>query len=176
MRTMRRNHRPERGQALVEFALIAPIFFLLLFGIIQLGLLFGAQNGLVDAVRDSTRRAATYRVNDLSLTGNTLGAICQVVRTEIDSRLAKQIPGYRAANRTTTITYEWGLNNDNPQTYFLIAHVNVVYRHPLYVPLVNIVLDRFDGNSGDSQFTLEASEQMRIENPDLLNLGTDTSC
>jgi len=155
---------------------VAPVFFLLLFGIIQLGLLFGAQNGLVDAVRDSTRRAATYRVNDLSLTGNTLGAICQVVRTEIDGRLSKQIPGYAAANRTTTITYEWKPNNDNPQTYYLVAHVNVEYRHPLYVPLVNIVLDRFDGDSTDSRFTLEASEQMRIENPDLLAQGTDTSC
>lgn len=173
---VRRSPRRQRGQALVEFALIAPIFFLLLFGIIQLGLLFGAQNGLVDAVRDSTRRAATYRVNDLSLTGNTLGAICQVVRNEIDGRLAKQIPGYTSANRTTTITYEWGSNNDTPQTYFLVAHIDVQYRHPLYVPLVNIFLDGVDG-ANDNRLRLEASEQMRIENPDLLtSTGTATSC
>ena len=35
-----------RGQALVEFALVAPIFFLMVFSIIGLGILFGGQNGL----------------------------------------------------------------------------------------------------------------------------------
>lgn len=175
MFAMRWRRDPERGQALVEFALIAPIFFLLLFGIIQLGLLFGAQNGLVDAVRDSTRRAATYRVNEASLTGSTLNGICQAVTTEIDNRLAKRIPGYTTANRSTQIDYEWESNNDTPPTFFLVAHVTVQYRHPLYVPLVNIFLDGVDGTT-DNRLMLEASEQMRVENPDLLNIGTDASC
>jgi Flp pilus assembly protein TadG len=110
------NGRPDgKGQALAEFALTAPIFFLLVFGVIQLGLLFGAQNGLVDAVRDSTRRAATYRVNQASLVGVTLSGICSVIRSEVDARLRERVPGYVAGNATTTITYEWEANNDSPQ-------------------------------------------------------------
>jgi Flp pilus assembly protein TadG len=170
------NGRPDgKGQALAEFALTAPIFFLLVFGVIQLGLLFGAQNGLVDAVRDSTRRAATYRVNQASLVGVTLSGICSVIRSEVDARLRERVPGYVAGNATTTITYEWEANNDSPQTYFVVAKILVQYGHPLYVPLVNIFLDGVDG-VGDGKLRLEASEQMRIENPDLLNTGTDTSC
>jgi Flp pilus assembly protein TadG len=161
---------------MVEFALVAPVFFLLLFAIIQLGLLFGAQNGLVDAVRDSTRRAATYRVNEASLAGNTLTGICNAVKTEIDKRLAQRIPGFSTANRDVpTIVYEWKSNNDSPQTFFLVAHVTVQYHHPLYVPLVNIFLDGVDG-SNDNRMRLSASEQMRIENPDILNVGTTQTC
>lgn len=172
---LRRHRRPEHGQALVEFALIAPIFFLLLFAVIQLGLLFGAQNGLVNAVRDSTRRAATYRINEASFDGGfTIAGICQTIRTEIDGRL-RQMPGFVVANRTATIRYEWKSNNDTPETYFVVAHINVQYRHPLYVPLVNIFLDGVDGTNDDA-LMLEASEQMRVENPDILNSGTDQSC
>jgi Flp pilus assembly protein TadG len=43
------------GQALVEFALVIPIFLLLLFAILHLGLLFGGQNSLTNAVRVTAR-------------------------------------------------------------------------------------------------------------------------
>ena len=60
-----RRHAGDRaGQSLAEFALVAPIFFLLVFGVIQLGLVIAAQNGLVDGVREAARRAATYRINE----------------------------------------------------------------------------------------------------------------
>ena len=53
---------PQHGQALVEFALVAPIFFLLVFSVIQLGITFGGQNGLVAATREMARYTAPYRV------------------------------------------------------------------------------------------------------------------
>jgi Flp pilus assembly protein TadG len=160
---------------MVEFAMIAPIFFLLLFAVIQLGLLFGAQNGLVNAVRDSTRRAATYRINEASFDGGvTIGGICTTIRQEIDRRL-QQMPGFVTANRTATIDYEWKANNDTPQTFFLVAHITVQYFHPLYVPLVGLFLDGTDGTN-DGRLRLEASEQMRVENPDILTSGADQTC
>lgn len=172
-----RGRDGRRGQALTEFALVAPIFFLLLFGIIQLGLLFGAQNGLVNGVRDTTRRAATYRVNELSLQSFSLQAICDILVDELEVRLSKQIPGFVVANLQPDpiIAYEWKSNNDNPPTYFLVAHLTVDYKHPLYVPLVSIFLDGVDGQS-DGALRLEATEQMRVENPDLSTLGTDQTC
>ncbi|MHB1319864.1 MAG: TadE/TadG family type IV pilus assembly protein [Anaerolineae bacterium] len=57
-----------RGQALVEFAIVVPVFMLILGGIIQFGILFWGQNTLNQIVRDAGRYAAT--VADCSATGN----------------------------------------------------------------------------------------------------------
>jgi Flp pilus assembly protein TadG len=48
-----------RGQSLAEFALVVPIFFLLVGGIIQFGIIFWGQNTLNQIVRDSGRYAVT---------------------------------------------------------------------------------------------------------------------
>jgi Flp pilus assembly protein TadG len=48
-----------RGQALAEFAIVIPIFMLLVGGIIQLGILFWGQNTLNQIVRDAGRYAVT---------------------------------------------------------------------------------------------------------------------
>ncbi|MCW2974514.1 MAG: TadE family protein [Thermoleophilia bacterium] len=57
------DHDGERGQAMVEFALIVPVLFLLVFGIIQTGLLFGKQLDLKSATRDGARRGAVSMTN-----------------------------------------------------------------------------------------------------------------
>jgi Flp pilus assembly protein TadG len=173
---MTRRRDRSRGQALPEFALVAPIFFLLVFAVIQLALLFGAQNGLVNAVRDSTRRAATYRINDASFDSTTFGGICSVVRTELDRRMRQEIPAFATASRSATVAYEWKSNNEpTGTTYFLVAHITVQYRHPLYVPLVGLLLDGFDGVT-DNALRIDANEQMRIENPDIVTAGTNHTC
>jgi Flp pilus assembly protein TadG len=55
------GHRP-RGQALVEFAIVVPVFIALIGGIIQFGLAFWAQNTLTQVVRDTGRWEATQQV------------------------------------------------------------------------------------------------------------------
>jgi Flp pilus assembly protein TadG len=49
------------GQSLVEFALVAPLFFLLVFGITDFGRLFFTQETLQYAVREAGRFAVTGR-------------------------------------------------------------------------------------------------------------------
>jgi Flp pilus assembly protein TadG len=49
--------RSERGQTMVEFALVLPIFCLLLFGIIQFGIIWNNYVTLTDAVRAGARKA-----------------------------------------------------------------------------------------------------------------------
>lgn len=56
-----RRRRRSRGQSLAEFALVAPVFFAMLAGTIQFGLLFWAQNTLTQVVRDTGRWAATQQ-------------------------------------------------------------------------------------------------------------------
>ena len=50
--------RDERGAAAVEFAIVASIFFLLVFGIIDFGFAFHTWNGTANAAREGARRAA----------------------------------------------------------------------------------------------------------------------
>jgi TadE-like protein len=53
--------RSERGQSLTEFALVLPLLMLVLFGIIQFGIVFNNYISLTDAVRSGARKAATSR-------------------------------------------------------------------------------------------------------------------
>jgi Flp pilus assembly protein TadG len=59
---LRRDHiGDEGGQALVEFTLVAPLLFLILFGIVQFGIAFKNSVALTDAVRTGARQAAVSR-------------------------------------------------------------------------------------------------------------------
>jgi Flp pilus assembly protein TadG len=58
---MRGTIKTEGGQAIVEFALVAPILFLILFGIVQFGIAFMNSIALTDAVREGARTAAVSR-------------------------------------------------------------------------------------------------------------------
>jgi len=156
-----------RGQALAEFAIIAPLFFLMIFFVVQLGLIFAAQNGLVDGVRNAARRAATYRINDQSFDATVWSSICSTIATELDLQLSDRrtgIVGFSSANRTRSIAYEWEQNPGGD--YFLVAHVTATYKNQLYVPLVSVFLDITDGVL-DNKVQLSASEKMRVENPGL---------
>lgn len=158
----------QRGQALAEFAFVAPALFLLLFAVIQLGLLMSAQNGLVNGVRDSTRRAATYRVSDVSFYGgNTLGAVCANIKTELVYRLSAEIPGFVAGRLSPAprIKYDWV--QEPSGTYSLMARITATYQEPLILPLdplLDLWIGRDTGRFGNS-YPLKASEQMRVENP-----------
>ncbi len=154
-----------RGQSLAEFALVAPIFFLLVFAVIQLGLVMAAQNGLVDGVRSAARRAATYRINEQSFDPTVWPSICSTIDDELTTRLETRVIGFVGGNLTRAIAYEWQQNPSSGE-YFLVAHITASYHNQLYVPLVSAFLDRSDGVV-DDHLTLTASEQMRVENPAL---------
>jgi Flp pilus assembly protein TadG len=152
--------RRDRGQALTEFALVAPVFFLLVFGVLQLGLLFGGQNGLVNAAREVARYAATYRpaVTDPS-------AACNAVDGQIAPALARSLPGFDPTVLVPRVEYHW-LANPGGTSYSMTVSVDIAYGHPLFVPLIGTLLDAFDGRM-DGRLELRASEQMRVESPPL---------
>jgi Flp pilus assembly protein TadG len=51
----------ERGQTMTEFALILPILVVLLFGIVQFGIIFNNYVTLTDAARAASRKGAVSR-------------------------------------------------------------------------------------------------------------------
>ena len=64
-----RSDRRSRGQALVEFAIVAPIFFLLMFGIIDFGRYVYYVQILNNAAREGARYAIVHGSNSFQPTG-----------------------------------------------------------------------------------------------------------
>jgi len=62
-KALRRFRRNRRGSAAVEFALVAPVFFALLFAIIETALVFFAGQVLETGVQDSGRLLFTNQSN-----------------------------------------------------------------------------------------------------------------
>jgi Flp pilus assembly protein TadG len=55
------SFRNQQGQSMTEFALVLPILALLLFGVIQFGIVFNHYITLTDAVRAGARKGAVGR-------------------------------------------------------------------------------------------------------------------
>ena len=71
-----RSLRSRSGQSLVEFALVAPLFFLLVFGITDFGRLFFTQETLQFALREAGRYAVTgQQMADSSNPGHYLSRL-----------------------------------------------------------------------------------------------------
>ena len=67
-KALRRFRRNRRGSAAVEFALVAPIFFALLFAILETGIVFFAGQVLESVTQDSARTIMTGQAQTAALT------------------------------------------------------------------------------------------------------------
>ena len=159
------------GQALVEFALVIPIFLLIVFAIIEGGLLFSGQSSLVSAVRETARYAAPYRVVDSAGANNTCPTVAQKVIDQLGTNPLTTDP----AVTIPTITYTWKPNDILDGNYYVTVRVKVDYKFPLYVPLVGNILDGLDGVS-DNKLRLSAQEEMRVENDPLASSDSTVTC
>ena len=80
-----RARKREDGQTLVEFALVLPLIAILLFGVIQFGIVFNNYLTLTDAVRAGARKAAVSR--SLGASGAQNAATQAVVDAGVDLKL-----------------------------------------------------------------------------------------
>jgi Flp pilus assembly protein TadG len=62
---MKKKRTDERGATMAEFAIIAVVFFMIIFGIIEFGRLFYTHNALTDAARRGARYAVLHRRIDI---------------------------------------------------------------------------------------------------------------
>lgn len=65
--TIRRNHQ-SKGAAAVEFAIVLPLLFLFVFGIIEFGRALMVHQVLVNSAREATRRAVVPGASDSDVT------------------------------------------------------------------------------------------------------------
>jgi Flp pilus assembly protein TadG len=164
---------------MTEFALVAPVLLLILFAIIQFGFLLGGQIGMTNGVREAARYASTVQI----ATAAQAGAAATLVKSELrDRALARAIPGYNVSNfdnsAATDVKYCAYPNPNSTVTepsYSIKVRVTAIYKHPLFVPLVNLVVDAIDGTN-DGKLKATATEEMRVENPRLTSDGGLPAC
>jgi Flp pilus assembly protein TadG len=125
-----RRSRRTKAQALVEFALVAPIFFLILFGIVEAGRFIFHYQLLSNATRDGARYAIVHGASTLDPPASGPGSAdpsgANVKAVVLESAIAIADDG------NLTVTVVWPLSNErgDPVT------VSVAYQYDPIVPLL----------------------------------------
>lgn len=156
----------ERGQALAELALVAPILALLIMAVVQFAFVLETQMGLTNAVREAARRAAadpcptTAGVQaqlEALLAANIQGYSSTRLWTAAD---ASAYPGtYRASPDIAFSSYAVGTMTDNYR-----VTVYVAYKNPVFFPLLSYATDLMD-QAHNGTWDLVAEASMRLEGP-----------
>ncbi|MDF2614267.1 MAG: TadE-like protein [Clostridia bacterium] len=128
-----KNIKNQRGQALVEFAVILPLLLLLIMGIIQFGLVMNAYLTTQNAAREGARAGI---VGDSD--------------TEVKNIVSAVSPNLSADKLIVNITPAEG-NRISGET----LTVQVSYNYPITIPIIDSLLG--------SSILLNAKTTMRIE-------------
>lgn len=189
---MNRSRQPSRkrirrtGQALAEFALVLPIIALLLLGTIQFAFILAAQIGVTNAVREGARLAAVTTPTSTSVQADANKIAIYNALTGANGLLARNVFAFNTANVVTTgtpgtpvtsVCYNGFVDTTaaGPAFNAVKVKVVVVYRHPIFVPLLDGILDGLDG-SADDGLRIAAGEELRVENDVLLATDVTTNC
>jgi Flp pilus assembly protein TadG len=109
--------RNERGQTMTEFALVLPILAVLLFGVIQFGIVFNNYVTLTDAVRAGARKGAVGR-----FAANPVGAVQTAVKSSAG--------GLNQSQLSISVTSSWAAGSD----------VSVTATYPYSISLLGMVV------------------------------------
>lgn len=167
------------GQALVEFALVLPVMALLLLGTIQLAFILGAQIGVTNATREAARLAAVTTPTSTSGQANTNALVIYNRLTGANGLLARNVFAYDPASLVVSGTPDTSVCyrgfTDTTGAPGVKVKVDVVYRHRIFIPLLDGILDGIDGFS-DGGLRIGSSEELRVENDILTSTSVTTNC
>jgi Flp pilus assembly protein TadG len=137
-----RGRGRNRGQSVVEFALVLVPLMLLLVGAIQFGMIWATQVGVTNAVRDAARAASGVQPKS-----NSAGDVTQaseqsyagsINTTVLTPALAGKVPFFSPAAPQKQVCYS--TFTDAAGNPGLQATVTVIYAHPIIVPLLTAVM------------------------------------
>lgn len=161
-----------KGSAAVEFAMVAPIFFALLLGIMQAGIIFFAQFTLQNAVQDAGRLVRTGQATGYNASQFT-DAICGEVSLLLTGCSAKLQVDVESFSSMGAVNYQNPLNGDgtlnggvngySPGAACSVVLVRAFYTWPVFAPgLVYFLTNMVDG-SGNKAHLLSAATAFRNE-------------
>jgi Flp pilus assembly protein TadG len=169
---MRRFRANRRGSAAVEFALVAPVFFALLFAIIETAIVFFAGQALEMGTQDSARLMLTHQAQDSGMTETQFKTdLCNriAVLFNCTGNLANITVDVKVFPPGTAITITDPIVSGNltgPFTYLLPPNnapntvvVRAFYQWPLYVTGLGYNIANLNG----SQRLLSATAAFHVE-------------
>lgn len=172
MPRLRRRHAPatlppagragrarQRGQSLVEFAIVLTPLTLLMMGIVQLGIVFNAYVTLSSATREAARAASIYVYDrTLTKTQNDTARLTTMRNTLTTSMglLSKTSPQLVSSEQTLTYSLPTGVTDSEPRTG-QYAKVHGRYHLDIIIPLVADLLPLQNG-----RMTLDAETTMVV--------------
>lgn len=178
-KALRRFRRNRRGSAAIEFALVAPLFFVLLFAVIETALVFFASQVLENGTQDSARLMLTHQAQDAGMTQSQFSQdLCNRVKllftcdATLSSPLVISVKSYRpgvaipatdladpiaSGTFTGTPAYE----ASNPGDTVL---VRTFYQWPLFVTQLGYNIANL-GSGSNSKRLLASTYAFRVEPP-----------
>lgn len=105
MAKLRELIRGNKGQGLVEFALVLPVLLLLVFGIIQFGFIFNAYMVTGYASREGARVAALGK-SDSDIEAATMAAAVTIGINENDVIIVPSAPRNKGTSVTVTVKHD----------------------------------------------------------------------
>lgn len=144
------------GQSLVEFALIAPLLFALMFVLIELGIVFSIYIGLTNGAREAARAGVAYQYGSSSSgtpsTATVDAARSAVMNSAITETLNPLIDISAVSELNPTYSYDPATPTNNNYRYGDKLTVTLSYPHALF-------FNFFDAGT----ITIQASSEMRLE-------------
>jgi Flp pilus assembly protein TadG len=155
-----------KGSAAVEFAMVAPIFFLLLMGTIEAGIMFFAQSALQNAVNDTARLVRTGQTPCFT----TSAGVCQpMTSAQFQTQLCSEVSTLLQDCTTGGLQFDvnaypagfGGATNSSPLdasknlptlTAFNVGNpcdvvlVRAFYKWPVFTPMLNYFMANMAGN------------------------------
>jgi Flp pilus assembly protein TadG len=154
----------QRGAAAVEFALIAPLLFVLLFGIIEFGAVLYNKAVIGNASREAARYSATFYTNPANATATrpTCGDIQNYVINHVNTYFLnfKNSTPFGTSNVSCPIgAYPYN-NYGGYAGYVDTIRIQYQYNFLVFGGLINLL----SGGSWSPSLTLTAQTAMRDEN------------
>ena len=152
---LRRFRRNRRGAAAVEFALVAPLFFGVLFAIIEMALVFFASQILETVTQDTARLIMTGQAQGAGFTqAQFKNAVCAKLVTMFDcvNGVSIDVQSYTAfSSVNVTDPIDSGKNFVPPNNYLPggpgdIVVVRLFYKWPLFVTGLGFNVANLSGN------------------------------
>jgi Flp pilus assembly protein TadG len=167
-RQLRRFRRNRRGSAALEFALVAPLFFGMLFAILETGLMFFADQTLETATQDVSRLVFTGQAQNAGYTqaqfkDQVCARIHALFNCDAITYDVQTFASFSSVDTTTPINTT--TNQYVPTNKFDVGGpgdvvlVRVFYEWPLYVTALGFDLS----NLGDGKRLLVATAAFRNE-------------
>jgi Flp pilus assembly protein TadG len=139
--------RGELGQGLVEFAVIFPIFIMLVFVILDGGIVMGRYGEVNHAAKEGARYAAT---------GATTNAVADRVRDQSQGIL-DSVPTACSGAQYICVQYFQGPDDQDAGEVGSTVRVRVRYEYELFTPLPNVL--------GADDWTIASCAVARLERP-----------